>query len=93
MVGIWDIHIMVVGIGDLLLLDASRLIAETVYTKQKREGESKGEYLAYSARLQPRLLSIYALVSKWMKRLYSGLYDRSTRVRGNMLGLMKTSIF
>src|ERR1044072_8239046 len=28
-----------------------------------------------------------------MGRLYSGLQDRSTRVRGNMLGLSKTSIF
>ena len=28
-----------------------------------------------------------------MKRLYSGLQDRSTRVRGKKLGLSKTSIF
>src|ERR1044072_9221329 len=28
-----------------------------------------------------------------MGRLYSGLQARSTRVRGNMLGLSKTSIF
>src|SRR3954469_1429998 len=32
-------------------------------------------------------------VSNGKGRLYSGLQDRSTRVRGNMLGLPKTSIF
>src|SRR3954471_2562557 len=32
-------------------------------------------------------------VSNGKGRLYSGLQDRSTRVRGNMLGLSKTSIF
>src|SRR3954467_10140882 len=32
-------------------------------------------------------------VSNGNGRLYSGLKDRGTRVRGNMLGLSKTSIF
>src|SRR3954466_1027026 len=32
-------------------------------------------------------------VSNGKGRLYSGLQDRSTRIRGNMLGLSKTSIF
>ena len=31
--GIGDLHVAVVGIGDLLLLNASCLIAATVYTK------------------------------------------------------------
>ena len=61
--------------------------------KQKGEGKSKGEYLAYSARLKPKHSKQYAIVSKWMKRLYSELFDRSTRVRGKVLGLSKTSIF
>ena len=40
-----------------------------------------------------QLLSIYALVSNGKGRLYSGLQDRNTIIRGNMLGLSKTSIF
>src|SRR3954463_7853852 len=57
------------------------------------KGENKaGEYLIYPRVLRPatKLLCGYQMERG---RLYSGLQDRNTRVRGNMLGLSKTSIF
>src|SRR3954470_15565728 len=80
--GTWDLHVEVVGIRGLLLLDASRLIAGTECIENKGGNKSKGEYLAYSARLKPKHSMNYAFVSKWKERLYSGLHDRSTTVRG-----------
>ena len=73
-----------VGIGDLLLLDASRMIAGTGYIENKGGNKSKGEYLAYLPRFKPKHSKHYAFVSKWKERLYSGLHDRSTRVRGKI---------
>ena len=67
--GIGDLHVAVVGIGDLLLLDASRLIAATGRVYKAKGKQSKGEYLAYPRVLRP-LLSIYAFVSNGKGRLY-----------------------
>src|ERR1041385_5370417 len=65
--GIGDLHVAVVGIGDLLLLvsnvDCSGRSGKTI------KGENKaGEYLAYP-RVLRLLLSIYAFVSNGKGRL------------------------
>src|SRR3954470_21488708 len=60
--------------------------------RQNSKGNKAGEYLIYPRVLRPatKILCMYQMERG---RLYSGLQDRNTRVRGNMLGLSKTSIF
>src|SRR3954470_22874723 len=60
--------------------------------RQNSKGNKSNEYLIYPRVLRPatKLLCMYQMERG---RLYSGLQDRNTRVRGNMLGLSKTSIF
>ena len=88
--GIGDLHVVVVGVGDLLLLgsnvDCSGRSGKTV------KEIKAGEYLIYPRVLRPatKLICMYEMERG---RLYSELQDRNTRVRGNMLGLLKTSIF
>ena len=86
-----ELDVVVGFCWDLLILgsnvDCSGRSGKTI------KGENKaGEYLVYSRVLCPATKQ-YAIVSKWKGRLYSGLQDRNTRVRGNNLGLSKTSIF
>src|SRR3954464_2191592 len=60
--------------------------------RQNSKGNKSSEYLVYPRVLRPatKLLCMYRMERG---RLYSGLQDRNTRIRGNMLGLSKTSIF
>src|SRR3954468_12917483 len=59
--------------------------------RQNSKGIKAGEYLVYPRVLRPatKLICMYQMDRG---RLYSGLQDRDTRIRGNMLGLSKTSI-
>src|SRR3954465_1144706 len=59
---------------------------------QNSKGNKSSEYLVYPRVLRPatKLICMYQMDRG---RLYSGLQDRYTRIRGNMLGLSKTSIF
>src|ERR1041385_273090 len=54
-VGIGGLHVMVVGIGDLLLLDskAPTSTAAPDQAKQKKGGNKAGEYLVYPRVLRP----------------------------------------
>ena len=85
------LDVVVSSAGVLLLLrsivDCSGRSGKTI----KRENKA-GEYLIYPRVLHPatKLLCMYQMERG---RLYSGLQDRNTRVRGNMLGLSKTGIF
>src|SRR3954467_11610114 len=75
---------------ELLLLDSN---VDCSGRSGKTVKEIKaGEYLVYPRVLRPatKLLCMYQMDRG---RLYSGLQDRNTRIRGNMLGLSKTSIF
>src|SRR3954469_19303154 len=82
------LDVLVGSSGELLLLgsnvDCSGRSGKTV--KEIKQCE----YLAYPRVLRPatKHLCMYQMDG----RLYSGLQDRSTRVRVNMLGLSKTSI-
>ena len=89
--GIGGLHVAVVIIGVLLLLGSN--VDCRGRSGKTEKGENKaGEYLIYPRVLRPatKLLCMYQMERG---RLYSGLQDRNTRVRGNMLGLSKTSIF
>src|SRR4051812_34669018 len=76
---------VVVGSAGVLLLlgsivDCSGRSGKTV------KGIKAGEYLVYPRVLRPatKLICMYQMEKG---RLYSGLQDRNTRIRGNMLGL------
>src|SRR3954466_8812214 len=76
---IGDLQVAVVGVGDLLLLgsnvDCSGRSGKTV------KEIKAGEYLVYPRvlRLASKLICMYQME---MGRLYSGLQDRGTRIRG-----------
>src|SRR3954471_18632569 len=88
--GIGGLHVAVVGVRDLLLLgshvDCSGRSGKTVKKKKA------GEYLVYPRVLRPAT----KLLCRYQMERGGCIVDckiENTRVRGNMLGLSKTSIF
>src|SRR3954465_7223068 len=88
--GIGGLHVAVVGVGDLLLLVSN-------VDCSSRSGKTVKEIKACECLVYPRVLrpatKLLCMYQMERGRLYSGLQDRNTRLRGNMLGLSKTSIF
>src|SRR3954467_8997257 len=83
---------IVVGSCWNLLLLGSNVDCSDRSGKTIKGGNKASEYLVYPESYV-QLLRIYVVVSNGKGRLYRGLQDRNTRIRGNMLGLSKTSIF
>src|ERR1044072_6994839 len=88
--GIGDLHVAVVGAGDLLLLGFN--IECSGRSGKTEKGENKaGEYLIY-----PRVLHPATKLMHYQMDRGGCIVDckiANTRIRGNMLGLSKTSIF
>ena len=88
--GIGDLHVAVVGIGDLYAPGLQRRLQRPI--RQNSKGNKSSEYLIYPRVLCPatKLLCMYQ-----MERggCIVDCKIENTRIRGNMLGLSKTSIF